>query len=146
MEELTKIACARIQLKTAIRLYSSRNYVASITLSGAANEVFGQIADGKTGVNSFKAVKSMYDILSQFFKMNHVSLKSVIYDLNSGYNEMKHNNSKKDYPVLLNFEYEAHELIMGALMNYELIIWGTAPDKLTAKFSDRFEFARPDTM
>jgi len=144
MDELTKIACARIQLKTAIRLYSERNYVASITLAGAAHEVFGQIADGKMGVNTFKAVKSIYDILFQLLNMNHVSLKSVIHDLNSGYNEMKHNNSKIDYPVLFNFEYEAHELILGALMNYELIIWGTAPDKLTAKFSDRFESGHPE--
>jgi hypothetical protein len=139
MVDLTKVACAKIQLKTAIRLFAERNYVASITLAGAANEIFGQIADGKTGVNAVKAVKSMYDILSSFQKVNRMSLKTVLHDLNCGYNEMKHNNSKGNYPVILNFEYEAYEQIIGALMNYEQTIWENAPDKLTAKFKTYFE-------
>jgi hypothetical protein len=68
MKEYTKIECGRIQLKTAIKLFHQKNYICSITLSGAANDVFGKIAEKKTGINLYSIIKSFYDVLARITK------------------------------------------------------------------------------
>jgi hypothetical protein len=49
LEKISKIDIALIQLRTAVQLYNKGNYISSITLAGASEEILGQIAK-KTSV------------------------------------------------------------------------------------------------
>jgi hypothetical protein len=138
MEEFTKIECARIQLKTAIKLFQQKNYISSITLAGAANDVFSSIAEKKTGIDLYKSIKSMYEVLSLITKTNKQSIKEIKHDIKASYNELKHNDKGGDYTIQYNFKFEAREFIVGALINYELILWGDSSNKMVDKFNQHF--------
>ena len=133
-ETVTKFSCARIQLKTAIRLYFEKNYIASITLAGAAQDILSHMAEKKTGVSTYTDFKNLVDSAALLSKSEKVSKRRIIHTLNAFYNEMKHNDSGEDYIIKENFEFEANDLICGAIMNYEQLIWGIAPSRLSHKF------------
>jgi hypothetical protein len=40
---ISKIDIALIQLRTAVQLYNKGNYISSLTLAGASEEILGQI-------------------------------------------------------------------------------------------------------
>lgn len=109
---------AVIQLKAAARHYEKGDYICSITLSGAAEEILGQLAKKRTKTNELEKeviyLQSFYDYFS-IQKPNNKDLKSKI---NKVKNNLKHNNSGENEWVNADFEYEAAILFVRAIRNY----------------------------
>jgi hypothetical protein len=106
------------QLRSAAKLYNSGDYISSITLSGAAEEIFGQIAKSRTGKNHLEYqadyLKNAYDFLTG----REISKKDIINQLNLTRNKVKHNDSGENLWIEADFENEACILFVRAVKNY----------------------------
>ena len=106
------------QLKAAARHYNEGDYVCSITLSGAAEEILGRIAKKRTKTNQLEGevnyLRSVYD----YFSGQKPSDKELIQKINKVKNELKHNDSGDNEWVDADFENEAALLFVKAMKNY----------------------------
>lgn len=106
------------QLKAAARHYNKGNYICSITLSGAAEEILGRIAKKRTKTNQLEGeviyLRSVYD----YFSGQKPSDKELIQKINKVKNELKHNDSGDNEFVETDFENEAALLFVKAVKNY----------------------------
>jgi hypothetical protein len=109
---------AFIQLKAAARHYKKGDYICSITLSGAAEEILGKIAKKRTKTNEIEKdanyLRSVYD----YFSGHKPSNKDLNFKINRVKNNLKHNDSGENEWVNADFEYEAAKLFVRALKNY----------------------------
>lgn len=106
------------QLRAAAQLYNNGEYVCSITLSGAAEEILGKIAKVRTGTNHLENEviysKSIYKFLSSQIPSDN----EIIKNINRVKNELKHNDKGINDWVDADFEYEAATLFIRAVKNY----------------------------
>lgn len=106
------------QLKAAARHYNRGDYICSITLSGAAEEILGRIAKKRTKTNQLEVeviyLRSVYD----YFSGQKPSNKEIIQKINKVKNELKHNDSGDNEWVDADFENEAALLFVKAMKNY----------------------------
>ena len=84
---ISKIDIALIQLRTAVQLYNKRDYVSSLTLAGASEEILGQIAKNKSGTNALIDDKVWTDQIADYFKKQKPSLGKVAFVRNKAKNE-----------------------------------------------------------
>lgn len=106
------------QLKAAARHYNKGDYVCSITLSGAAEEILGRIAKKRTKTNQLESqviyLRTVYDYLTG----QRRSDEELIQEINKVKNELKHNDSGDNQWVDADFENEADSLFVRAMKNY----------------------------
>ncbi len=106
------------QIKAAARHYNKSDYICSITLSCAAEEILGQIAKKRTKTNLLEGdviyLRSVYTI----FRDKSPSDKELIQKINKVKNELKHNDSGDNEWVDADFENEAALLFVKAVKNY----------------------------
>jgi hypothetical protein len=106
------------QIKAAARHYNKGDYICSITLSGAAEEILGQIAKKRTKTNQLEGeviyLRSVYD----YFSGQKPSNKELIQKINKVKNELKHNDGGNNDWVGADFENEASSLFVKAVKNY----------------------------
>jgi hypothetical protein len=106
------------QIKAAARHYNKQDYVCSITLSGAAEEILGRIAKKRTNTNQLEGevvfLRSIYD----YFSGQKPPDKELIQKINKVKNELKHNDSGVNLWVDADFENEAALLFLKAVKNY----------------------------
>lgn len=109
---------AVIQLKAAARHYKKGDYICSITLSGAAEEILGQLAKKRKKTNELEKeviyLRSFYD----YFSIQKPNNKDLKLKINKVKNNLKHNNSGENEWVNADFEYEAAILFVRAFKNY----------------------------
>jgi hypothetical protein len=106
------------QLRSAAKLYNSFDYISSITLSGAAEEILGQIAKSRTGKNHLEYqadyLKNAYDFLTG----RNIAKRDIINQLNLTKNRLKHNDAGENLWIEADFENEACSLFVRAVKNY----------------------------
>ena len=106
------------QIKASARHYNKQDYVCSITLSGAAEEILGRIAKKRNNTNHLEGeviyLRSVYD----YFSGQKPSDKELIQKINKVKNELKHNDSGDNLWVDADFENEAALLFVKAVKNY----------------------------
>jgi hypothetical protein len=103
MQELTKEKIALAQLIDAIELYYSEKYISSITLAGAADEIFARLSDGMMSGKLGRSVKYNYadevvDLLTFF------DLSQETHELEKEQDKKHRENIRKDYLDNLNKE------------------------------------------
>lgn len=109
----SKNELARIQLENAIKHYSNNDYVCSVTLAGASEEITRHILE-RTGK------EPCVDSLKQWLRENMPESESLhdFYKIaNSTRNGLKHFTNPEETSVYVG-EKEAHFWIMRGLMNY----------------------------
>jgi hypothetical protein len=99
------------QLRRAVQLFNQRDFVCATTLAGAAEEVFGRIAQKRTGTTALDG---------------HAHRKKVAEAHNRLRNQLKHNDSGDNEWVTADFELEAQDLIGRAIGNY-CLAYGIPP-------------------
>lgn len=106
------------QLETALRLYWEHDYYSAITLSGAADEIFGQLlkAEGKEPeIESIKrAVAAIYERLRGY----PLDPRRISERANHARNALKHWNTGQ--PIIVEFDVveEARDMLDRAISNY----------------------------
>ncbi len=60
MKKISKEHIALIQLRTALELFNTKNYIAAITLAGAAEEILGQLSKSMKRSNDMEITKSVF--------------------------------------------------------------------------------------
>ena len=113
------------QIKASARLYIKGDYVSSITLSGAAEEILGKISkkinDFNQLENELKYLKDIFHYFSGLSTENKILTpndKELIKRINGAKNELKHNDSGENEFVNYDFEFEAAMLFIKAVKNY----------------------------
>ena len=125
-DEITvnKVEMAKVQLDAAIAAYFERRLIASITLAGAAEEIFGSMLKRDCIQNAIEKIASLPPLLAIFDKR-----EDGIKFLNDVRNNLKHASDKleDDFSVA---ELDAFFMIARALCNSELL---DIPDSLAMK-------------
>lgn len=109
----TKIDIAVHQLDTAIKLFlDGKDYIPSITLAGAAEEILGIIV-------ARNGSQSAYAELSESLKNEHgISIKELNDNyLNFTRNSLKHANEVKEDTIELEPENESIQMILRCITN-----------------------------
>lgn len=106
------------QLKAAARHYNSGDYICSITLAGAAEEILGRIAKKRTKTNQLEVEVVYLRSIYEYFSGRKPSDKELIQKINKVKNELKHNDSGENAWVDADFENEAALLFVKAMKNY----------------------------
>jgi hypothetical protein len=132
MITINKIEIALNQLKTAIELFNKKNYISAITLAGASEEILSRIAEAEKGTSAVRGIKKIFDFFADYTKKDRIPYSKIRKEFNQIKNELKHNNSGTNETLKENFEHEAVEFILGAIMNYE-VIFGETPNEPEVK-------------
>lgn len=106
------------QIKAAARHYNKHDYVCSITLSGAAEEILGRIAKMRTNSNQLEEEVIYLRSINDYLSGQVPSDKELIKKINKIKNELKHNESGDNQWVQGDFENEAALLFVKAMKNY----------------------------
>ena len=113
------------QIKASARLYIKGDYVCSITLSGAAEEILGEISKKRNGINQFddelNYLENIFKYFSSISIQNKILVpnhKELIKRINGAKNELKHNDGGENKFVNYDFEFEAAMLFIKAVKNY----------------------------
>lgn len=106
------------QLRAAARHYNNCEYVCSITLSGAAEEILGKIAEKRTKSNMLKGEIEYLRGIYHFFSWGNPTDAELAGKINKVKNELKHNHSGINEWVEADFEHEAAMLFCKAVKNY----------------------------
>lgn len=136
MTKITRIELATKQLRSAIQLLNRRDYISSLTLAGAAEEILGRIAEKRTGINALISEKLFYEQLSKLIKQASPSREKIIRLRNRVKNELKHNDSGEDDILDHDFQSEAEDLIIAAINNYTFIYGYPPNDRVIKKYWD----------
>ena len=106
------------QLETALRLYFDRDYYAAITLSGAADEVFGQLLKSQGREPSIESIKCAVAAIFQHLRGRPLDPAVVAERANHARNSLKHWNHGQ--PLVGEFDAveEARDMIDRAISNY----------------------------
>jgi hypothetical protein len=132
---MTKLDIAMNQLRTAVQLYNKGNFISSITLAGAAEEILGKIAAKTANRNALLDEKVALDQIAEMFNRQLPPLMNVIKYRYRVRNELKHNDSGKDSVLTdVDFKYQAEELIIGAINNYMIIFDEEPRDRVVKSF------------
>ena len=99
---VSKIDIALIQLRTAVQMYNKKNFIASITLAAAAEELTGTIAAKSSGTNAAIEEKIFVDQLGDLLNRPRPSFNKVNKARNKLKNELKHNDIGENIARLSN--------------------------------------------
>lgn len=119
-ERLSRRVIAKVQLVKAIELFVERQFIPSITLGGAAEEIFGRLLErrGEQPIleESHSAIQRIRDATG-LNVMEGKSKKDIIAGWNKARNSLKHHGCTDDEFVVLNACDEAYWMIKRALDN-----------------------------
>lgn len=118
MTEIEKSKIAVVQLRRAIQLYNAGDFISSLTLAGAANEIFAQFATHRQGYNTLDGDKSFWDSFAQMTGKNKPSKDKIKHVNNRIKNALKHHDKFEDEIIKADFEFEAQSHIDYAIRNY----------------------------
>lgn len=132
--KIEKSKIAVIQLRRAIQLFNSGDFVSSVTLAGASNEILGQLATFRKGYNALDGDKWFWDGVADLFGKNR-PLKGKIIQLNNRIkNSLKHHDVPDDTMIKADFEFEAQCQIDAAIRNYWITFDVPLNDRIVNKY------------
>lgn len=114
---MTKKEIATCQIVAAANHYSNGEYICSITLAGAAEEILGKISKSSIGFNELEKDVEYLRNLYHYFSGRKPKNKELIQKINKVKNELKHNKGGNSW-VEANFEYEAAIIFVKAMKNH----------------------------
>jgi len=120
MKKISKEHIALIQLRTALELFNTKNYIAAITLAGAAEEILGQLSKSLNRSNDMELTKFMFRMTFPEYDYQEERLRIR--------NELKHHTPGHDSLEYDNFRMTAITHISGAIINYKFYK-GSIPDE-----------------
>jgi len=132
--KLRKSQIAVIQLRRAIQLFNSGDYVSSITLAGAANEILGQLAIRNKGYNTLDGDKKFWDNFAELFKTDKPAKDKIKQVNNRTRNKLKHHDDSEDSLVEADFEFEAQVQIDSAIRNYWIAFDFPVRDRIVNRY------------
>jgi len=115
LDLMDKISIALHQLNRSIEMFlDEQDYICSITLSGASEEILGRMVEYEGKTNSLnELVDSLKDIPG-----NSLSSKEIRNNhLNNVRNSIKHYSTSEDKDVVTNWEAQAIQLIARCCSN-----------------------------
>lgn len=115
---LEKKDIAIFQLRKAIQLFNTKDFICAVTLAGAAEEFLGKIAKKRSGTTALEAESHFWDQLAAIINKSKPNRKKVIAVLNRTRNELKHNDTGENLYLESDFEFEAQCIIDRAIRNY----------------------------
>jgi hypothetical protein len=130
VQNIKKSEIALIQLRRAIQLFNCMDFISSLTLAGAANEILGVIAKNKYGYNSLDNDKWFIDGIAEYYKVDKPNKEKVLKVNNRIKNILKHHNSADDDIVEADFKFEAQCHIDSAIRNYWIAFDVPPKDKI----------------
>lgn len=136
-QKVNKTEIGLVQLRRAIQLYNSRDYISSITLAGASDEIFGQFAILKKGHNTLDGDKHVLDQLAEKVNKEKIGKGKLKKKSNHIKNALKHHNSSIDEFVLADFQLEAELLIDSAIRNYWIAFDNPPKDRIINKYVEK---------
>lgn len=138
---VTKRKIAVTQFRRAILLYQEGDFISSLTIAGAAEEILGKMAARRghpTAMDDF--LKRDKKIWKWAVAKEPLLTEPADAELSSGLNRVrnqaKHNDSGRDKRVKAIYEYEAEEMLTRCMLNY-LKLYGKPPrDKVISEWWD----------
>lgn len=131
---IPKSDVARLQLEDAIDLFLINKRLSSITLAGAAEEIFARLLKqrGERSVveESFRVVQEIRE-KTGFVAMGGRKKSEIFKEWNGARNTLKHHDETDDDTVTINLFDEAYMMIQRALAN---------ADKLGVNLRNRHEY------
>ena len=118
MKKQNKTGIGISQLRNAVRHFYSKEYESSITLAGAAEEIFGKMAKKKLGYNAIDSDVLFFEGVAQMLGKPKPVRRKIISTVNRIKNELKHNDTGDNQIVEGDFENEACMQISKAIKNY----------------------------
>ncbi|MCQ4266273.1 hypothetical protein NAV28_03495 [Pseudomonas stutzeri] len=115
--KINKIDVARRQLETAIELFfSGGDLVSVITLSGAAEEIFGKIANSLNKVNAIDFVVKSHQSLGLKVTRKYITDQAYLVK-----NALKHADREGDESIEFDEQQEAIAMLSRALTNFSKV-------------------------
>ncbi len=120
---MTKKDIALHQLRGAAKHFKNKDYICSITLSSAAEEILGRMAKRRKGVNQLDIDIAYAKSLGEYLKRTNSFIKlldekTIVGNRNKIKNELKHNHLGRNVIVETDYEFEAVMFFVKAIKNY----------------------------
>ena len=131
---LRKSQIAIIQLRRAIQLFNSKDYISAITLAGAANEILGKIAVERQGYNTLDGDKRFWDGIAQVLGKDKPSKDKIKKINNRTKNVLKHHDGPADNLFDADFEFEAQLQIDSSIRNYWIAFDSPVKDRIIDRY------------
>jgi hypothetical protein len=135
--KLEKSVIGLIQLRCAIKLYNNLEFISSVTLAGAANEIFGQLALKRKGHNTLDGDKTFWDSISEMMNLPKPSKDKIKKINNRIKNSLKHHNSPDNEFIEEDFEFESSFQINAAIRNYWIAFDIPPKDRIVNNYVNR---------
>lgn len=114
-------------------MYHSKDFVCAITLSGAAEEILGELALGNTHTNSFQINEFLFDSFKDI-----LGIRDYKAYRNRIKNNLKHLDNKKKKIDTSHFEIYSFQLIASAIINYKLFKGELPKEKMILDFCKKY--------
>jgi hypothetical protein len=118
VQKFTKRRIAIIQLERSLELLEAGDFVSSLTLAGAAEEIFGRMAQRKGHEPRVESLADYSGSLYEWVKKPRPSKKQLIAKENSTRNHLKHQDDGRNITVIADFRFEAEDMILRAMFNH----------------------------
>ncbi len=118
MKNLSAFEVSLIQLERSIRLsLDEKDYVSSITLAGAAEEILGKLLQKKGGSSSYEGMKAvLIDIADKIPTIEKMDQKEFNAALNGARNTLKHLIDSENFEI--DAEQESNNILHRAIENF----------------------------
>ena len=122
IQTFDKKCIALSQLETAICLYfKGEDYFSTITLAGAAEEIFGKLVANKGLDNSLESLKEAAIKVHNIIYNTEVPPKEIAFVANRARNAMKHLNATEGPTFTFDPKENAIDMIERAISNYWIL-------------------------
>lgn len=120
VEQHKKVDIALAQLEAAIRLFFyGREYVAALTLAGAAEEIYGRMLQALGKESALYSYARSYSLLMKAFENQELDEREIRRQRNAARNSVKHFDTFSDLTVVFDEREEAIQMISHAITNYK---------------------------
>lgn len=117
-QRLTKRRIALIQMEQSLNLLEAGDYISSLTLAGAADEILGHIVARKGKVPCVKRDAAWLGSIYELFGKQRPSEKKLIAIENRIRNELKHQDDGRNIWVEADFQFEAEGMLLRCMYNH----------------------------
>ena len=138
METYKKIDIAKSQLETAIRFFLvGEDYFSSITLAGAAEEIYGKILQLLGKESALHSYSRSMEELAPVLLGTEIDANEVRKLMNFPRNALKHFNDLAEQTVTIDPEKCARDLIHRAVLNFRKV--GMQESLVVERFEKLFD-------
>lgn len=132
--KIEKSKIAIIQLRRSIKLFNIADFISSLTLAGAANQIFADYAFRTKGYNTLDGDKHFWDSIAEMTGKNKPSKGKIIQVNNRIRNSLKHHDYNAVEIIAADFEFEAQCQIDSAIRNYWIAFDSPPKDRIISNY------------